>query len=55
LKNLASGAKQAAEKGVVESEALSEVWQGLKPNVDLIGFVGPTKVVPFYKAFEIGG
>jgi hypothetical protein len=26
--------------------------QGLKPNVDLIGFIGPTEVVPFYKALR---
>jgi len=29
-KDRLAGAKQAAGKGVVESEALSEVWQGLK-------------------------
>jgi hypothetical protein len=28
--------------------------QGLKPDVDLIGFIGMTKVMPCYKAFEIG-
>jgi hypothetical protein len=25
---------------------------GLKPNVDLIGFIGTTEVVPCYKAIE---
>jgi hypothetical protein len=24
--------------------------QGLKPNIDLIGFIGTTKVMPCYKA-----
>jgi hypothetical protein len=28
--------------------------QGLKPNVDFIGFVGTTKVLPWYKACEVG-
>jgi len=28
--------------------------QGLKPDIDLIGFVGTTEVVPFYKASELG-
>jgi hypothetical protein len=27
--------------------------QGLKPDVDLICLIGPTEVVPFYKAFQI--
>jgi hypothetical protein len=30
------------------------VLQGLKPGVDLIGFIGTTEVVPCYKAFENG-
>jgi hypothetical protein len=28
--------------------------QGLKPNVDLIGFIGTTEVMPCYKASEVG-
>ena len=28
--------------------------QGLVPGVDLIGFIGPAKAVPFYKALGIG-
>jgi hypothetical protein len=27
--------------------------QGLKPGIDLIGFIGTTEVVPCYKALEI--
>jgi hypothetical protein len=27
--------------------------QGLKPDVDLIGFIGTTKVMPCYRALEI--
>jgi hypothetical protein len=27
--------------------------QGLKPDVDLIGFIGMTEVMPCYKALEI--
>jgi len=32
-----------------------EHWllQGLKPDADLIGFIGTTEVMPFYKALEI--
>ena len=32
-----------------------EYWplQGLKPDVDLVGFIGMTEVMPCYKAFEI--
>jgi len=28
----------------------SEVLHGLKPNVDMIGFIGPTKVVPWLQS-----
>ena len=36
-----------------ESEIQPTVLQGLKPNIDLIGFIGTTKVMPCYKALEI--
>jgi len=29
--------------------------QGLKPNIDLIGLIGTTEVVPFHKAIENSG
>lgn len=47
-------AKQAAEKGLDEGEF--EYWPllGLKPDVDLIGFMGLTEVMPFYKASRNG-
>ena len=41
-----AGPKVAAEKGVVESETRRLVLQGLKPDVDLIGLIGTTEVVP---------
>jgi hypothetical protein len=28
----------------------TEILQGLKPNVDMIGFIGPTKVVPLLQS-----
>jgi hypothetical protein len=36
-----SGAEEAAEKGLFESKCRLKVLQGLKPNIDLIGFIGP--------------
>jgi len=39
-------AKQAAEKGPVWRKCPYELLQGLKPNVDLMGFIGTTKVMP---------
>jgi probable rRNA maturation factor len=46
-------AKQAAEK--LSFGRVRRYWhlQGLKPNIDLVGFIGPTEVVPFYKTFKI--
>ena len=35
------GIKQAAEKGPSESEIRPWILQGLKPDIDLIGFIGP--------------
>jgi len=29
-----------------------EPLQGLKPDVNLVGVIGTTEVVPFYNAFE---
>jgi hypothetical protein len=48
-----SGAEQAAEK--VAFGSIYRYWplQGLKPIIDLIGFIGTTKVVPCYKALRI--
>jgi hypothetical protein len=46
----AKGAKQAAEKGRAKGEFQYRLLQGLKPNVDMIGFIGTTEVVPCYKA-----
>jgi spore maturation protein SpmB len=36
----------AAKKGPVWGGFLHWLLQGLKPNVDLMGFSGPTEVVP---------
>jgi len=46
-------AKEPAEKGAFESKIQPRVLQGLKPDIDLIGFIGLTEVMPFYKAFQI--
>jgi hypothetical protein len=35
-----SGAEEAAEKGLFESKCRLKVLQGLKSNIDLIGFIG---------------
>ena len=43
-------AEQAAEQGRIEAEIEVKHPQGLKPNDDLVGFGGTTKVVPCYKA-----
>ncbi|MGA2050030.1 MAG: hypothetical protein ABSG96_20205 [Terracidiphilus sp.] len=45
--------EQVAEK--LSFGRVRRYWhlQGLKPNIDLIGFIGPTEVVPFYKTFKI--
>jgi hypothetical protein len=42
-----AGAEQAAEKGPFEGEIRPRVLQGLKPDIDSIGFIGTTEVVPF--------
>jgi hypothetical protein len=47
-----AGAKQAAEKSLEEGEFDYWLLQGLKPDVDLIGFCGMAEVMPCYKAFE---
>jgi len=44
-------AEKAAEKGRIDGEIEVRTPQGLKPDVDSIGFGGTTKVVPCYKAF----
>ena len=44
------GPEQAAEKGHGRKEFRYLLLQGLKPNVNSIGFVGTTKVMPCYKA-----
>jgi hypothetical protein len=36
--------------GFVRTECESQPLQGLKPNIDLIGLVGTTEVMPCYKA-----
>jgi hypothetical protein len=36
------------------SEIEPRVLQGLKPEIDLIGFIGMTEVMPCYKAIGIG-
>jgi hypothetical protein len=45
-RDLGGTAKQAAEKGPVWRKCPYELLQGLKPNVDLMGFIGTTKVMP---------
>jgi hypothetical protein len=42
----ASGAEQAAERGPFEGEIEPRVLRGLKPNIDFIGFIGTTEVMP---------
>ena len=42
--------EEAAEKGLRREEFDSWHLQGLKPDVHLMGFIGLTKVMPFYKA-----
>jgi hypothetical protein len=39
-----AGAKEAAEKGLFESKCRLKVLQGLKPNIDLIGFIGTVRL-----------
>jgi hypothetical protein len=46
-------ASQAAEKGLRWRDFRYRLLQGLKPDVDLIGFIGMTEVMPCYKALEI--
>jgi hypothetical protein len=44
--------------GARHLEELTEgrrIGRGRKPNIALIGFIGPTEVVPCYKAFKILG
>ncbi len=47
-----SGAKRSAERGSNSELIQWQHLQGLKPDINLIGFIGPTEVVPCYKAFE---
>ena len=53
LRGFYETAKQAEEKDLPGVDCRSEFLQGLKPNIDLIGFIGMTKVMPCYKAIEI--
>jgi hypothetical protein len=48
-----SAVNQVAEKLLFGRVRRYWHLQGLKPNVDLIGFIGPTEVVPFYKTLKI--
>jgi hypothetical protein len=51
---IASGGKQAAEKGLnCRENGPKRIPQGLKP-IDFIGFIGTTEVVPCYKASADG-
>jgi hypothetical protein len=45
-----SVAKQAAEKGIRGTNQRSELLQGLKPNVNSIGFIGPAEAVPLLQS-----
>jgi hypothetical protein len=45
-----AGAEQAAEKGALEGEIRPEDLQGLKPEVDLMGFIGLTEVMPLLQS-----
>jgi hypothetical protein len=38
------------KKGLVESEIRPEDLQGLKPEVDLMGFIGLTEVMPLLQS-----
>jgi len=48
----AAGAKQVAEKGLGLGEFQYRLLQGLKPNVDLMGFSGPAKAVPLLQSMS---
>jgi len=45
-----SGAERAAEKGLRGKNQGSERLQGLKPNIDSIGFIGPAEAVPLLQS-----
>jgi hypothetical protein len=47
---LPSGAKEVAEKGLRWRTCGYELLQGLKPDADLIGFIGPAKAVPLLQS-----
>jgi len=46
LLDICGTAKQLAEKVLRRRNCREGVLQGLKPDADLIGFIGPSKVVP---------
>jgi len=45
-----SRAKQAAAKGLRRRNCRYKLLQGLKPGIELIGFIGPTEVVPLLQS-----
>jgi hypothetical protein len=49
-----SGAKQLAEKVLQRRNYREGLLQGLKPDADWIGFIGPTKVVPLLQSLRSG-
>jgi len=46
------GAEQAAEEGRRRRICRYELLQGLKPDIDLIGFIGPAKAVPLLQSMS---
>jgi hypothetical protein len=41
-------------KSCMRREKPKDMPQGLKPNIDLIGFIGPTEVVPLLQSLCSG-
>jgi hypothetical protein len=49
---LIGSAKQLGEEGSILERDRHQPLQGLKPDVDFIGFIGTTEVVPCYKTYK---
>ncbi|MGA2847697.1 MAG: hypothetical protein ABSE46_01785 [Terracidiphilus sp.] len=45
--------EQLGEKGSILERDRHQPMQGLKPDVDFIGFIGTTEVVPCYRALHL--
>ena len=47
-----AGAEVVAETGLIFWGVQCRLLQGLKPSIDLIGFIGLAKAMPCYSAVE---